>query len=993
MGYLTNARSGVFRPGLLKALSIGMLLTAGTAVGQGIEPPTPADPTRLGAGNLVSNGLFNTPVLSPDWRVEIAPGQRSSEATAILLNNQRQGAVATISQVVRGLVPGQSYEIGVEWRPGTEVETHIGPDSVVLELRIDGVAVEWLAPGGVPGWRVSRVAFTAGAAESVLSLSASVETPEQDIAVNWIGLFPADVPGTGLATLEEDKQLNEAMADLRDGADVEAALDVIARINPPVGTSVETPVFVVAPPAEGQPELCFARVTGDGLEWGGGTVWEEANVRALCKGTVDADARISCFTEQLSELFDWRLAIDRCLELDAPTAVASQTSVADEPAPAAAADASQADLCFERIMRDGLDYGGGTVWQEPNARAFCEGASDADARIACFTEQLPQRGDWMSAAQFCMQPDASQTAGVTPEPMPEPEQPAVADEPAPAAAADASQADLCFERIMRDGLDYGGGTVWQEPNARAFCEGASDADARIACFTEQLPQRGDWMSAAQFCMQPDASQTAGVTPEPMPEPEQPAVADEPAPAAAADASQADLCFERIMRDGLDYGGGTVWQEPNARAFCEGASDADARIACFTEQLPQRGDWMSAAQFCMQPDASQTAGVTPEPMPEPEQPAVADEPAPAAAADASQADLCFERIMRDGLDYGGGTVWQEPNARAFCEGASDADARIACFTEQLPQRGDWMSAAQFCMQPDASQTAGVTPEPMPEPEQPAVADEPAPAAAADASQADLCFERIMRDGLDYGGGTVWQEPNARAFCEGASDADARIACFTEQLPQRGDWMSAAQFCMHPDASGNAGVTPEPMQEAMPEPEQPAVADRPATDLPESSGQAITFGEPVYAGVQVWMMAYSIGDHVREDSPDDPNYYVGGLEGRPGITVNGAFHFDVGVIDGGDYVVLKVVGGGGLEGQYLTATADGVTYSHDLTDAAAFVPRAAFGTPDPNFVSLESTAFPGTFLRHQSFVLRRDAVTEDSPSLLRRDASFTFVPAAQ
>lgn len=48
---------------------------------------------------------------------------------------------------------------------------------------------------------------------------------------------------------------------------------------------------------------------------------------------------------------------------------------------------------------------------------------------------------------------------------------------------------------------------------------------------------------------------------------------------------------------------------------------------------------------------------------------------------------------------------------------------------------------------------------------------------------------------------------------------------------------------------------------------------------------------------------------------------------------------------------------------------------------------------SFASFESEAYPGHFLRHQSFRLKLDPAGPDSESLLRRDATFRIEPSPE
>ncbi|MEO0881160.1 MAG: hypothetical protein AAFY34_00385 [Pseudomonadota bacterium] len=65
-------------------------------------------------------------------------------------------------------------------------------------------------------------------------------------------------------------------------------------------------------PTSKEPAACYASVVGDGLEWGGGTVWVPQNIVSLCEGTLDAKTRIGCFVDQRESGLTWQAAIETC---------------------------------------------------------------------------------------------------------------------------------------------------------------------------------------------------------------------------------------------------------------------------------------------------------------------------------------------------------------------------------------------------------------------------------------------------------------------------------------------------------------------------------------------------------------------------------------------------------------------------------------------------------------------------------------------------------
>ncbi|MEM7662236.1 MAG: hypothetical protein AAF292_08290 [Pseudomonadota bacterium] len=58
-------------------------------------------------------------------------------------------------------------------------------------------------------------------------------------------------------------------------------------------------------------------------------------------------------------------------------------------------------------------------------------------------------------------------------------------------------------------------------------------------------------------------------------------------------------------------------------------------------------------------------------------------------------VCYAKVVENGLQWGGGTVWVPQNIVSLCEGALDADERIGCFSGQLNSGRQWPQAIEAC----------------------------------------------------------------------------------------------------------------------------------------------------------------------------------------------------------------------------------------------------------------------------------------------------------
>lgn len=139
----------------------------------------------------------------------------------------------------------------------------------------------------------------------------------------------------------------------------------------------------------------------------------------------------------------------------------------------------------------------------------------------------------------------------------------------------------------------------------------------------------------------------------------------------------------------------------------------------------------------------------------------------------------------------------------------------------------------------------------------------------------------------------------------------------------------------------------------------------------------------------LLTYSINDQVRGTDGAAPDYFVAVDAAGEGVIVEGE-GVALTALRQGDQVVFQVAEGP-FKGQVLIGEDDRVVLG-EFRSEAFFLVRPPLEPVDGNFASFESEAYPGQYLRHQGFRLKLDDAGPDSPSLLRRDATFRFEPAA-
>lgn len=147
-------------------------------------------------------------------------------------------------------------------------------------------------------------------------------------------------------------------------------------------------------------------------------------------------------------------------------------------------------------------------------------------------------------------------------------------------------------------------------------------------------------------------------------------------------------------------------------------------------------------------------------------------------------------------------------------------------------------------------------------------------------------------------------------------------------------------------------------------------------------------------RMYLLAYSVNDQVRGAAKAANDHYMGVQAGIGKIFQDTKQRtlFEVVDIDKAAKIVALRVADGADKGKFLQLHDNEAKLGTDQGDKKVqFQVRTPLEPALGSFVSLESVAMPGEFLRHQGFVLKLDKIDMMSSSLDRRDATFSFVKA--
>jgi hypothetical protein len=143
-------------------------------------------------------------------------------------------------------------------------------------------------------------------------------------------------------------------------------------------------------------QACFDAVQGK-VAWsqGGTKQWDPANIRKLCKGATDANARVACFKNGIATHNQWAKAITECQAGgSSSTGTVANTPAASPPEKEGVSPEEHA--CWSAI-------GGSKGWggSAEDLRVACRGVKNPPARATCFANEVEKGNAWKQAATTC----------------------------------------------------------------------------------------------------------------------------------------------------------------------------------------------------------------------------------------------------------------------------------------------------------------------------------------------------------------------------------------------------------------------------------------------------------------------------------------------------------------------------------------------------------------------------------------------------------------
>ncbi|BCW90074.1 hypothetical protein sos41_32420 [Alphaproteobacteria bacterium SO-S41] len=226
-------------------------------------------------------------------------------------------------------------------------------------------------------------------------------------------------------------------------------------------------------------------------------------------------------------------------------------------------------------------------------------------------------------------------------------------------------------------------TWWEQPADLWAEKCAAGADAAL----EELSALVGGTSGTTASAEPAPNRG---TPEPGMPPGEPAAGPGPAPAASGGAEE-QRCMSMV--DGQiawSQSGETSWNPDNIAALCAGATDADARIACFTNRIAAGEDWSTAIPACAANDRApiEASPLPEDPAPVPGEPASGPESTSPNSGSEAEVQRCKE-LLQDQVPWQIDPPerhWSEPALNALCNGTTDAAATVMCFQDALYNNG-------------------------------------------------------------------------------------------------------------------------------------------------------------------------------------------------------------------------------------------------------------------------------------------------------------------
>ena len=239
------------------------------------------------------------------------------------------------------------------------------------------------------------------------------------------------------------------------------------------------PTTVVVSAETPSEKACFDAVQGK-VAWSqaGGTNWDPANIKNLCKGAVDPQARIACFSARIQKLDDWAKAIEGCR--NAGTTTASSGTSSSTNLSAANSGTTEEQACFNAVQgKVAWNREGATLWGRSAVIDLCKGAVDYPTRIACFKDRIVSHGNVSQAIVDC------QGYGLLPV----------------VTIVATAQEQACKNDLLA--AKYSAMLSSDEPTRQAqadrFCRGAVNAPARVSCFENYYQKTNSVSESTDNC--------------------------------------------------------------------------------------------------------------------------------------------------------------------------------------------------------------------------------------------------------------------------------------------------------------------------------------------------------------------------------------------------------------------------------------------------------------------------------------------------------------
>jgi hypothetical protein len=208
-------------------------------------------------------------------------------------------------------------------------------------------------------------------------------------------------------------------------------------------------------------------------------------------------------------------ACDAKFPEDAANGRAAQTATGAQPAASApqAGGMSEEERCVSMV--DGQvawDQAGSTDWNPGNVAALCQGATDAEERIACFRAGIAAHGEWVRAIADCTGADGASATDAEPPPAEAGPQETVAPDQ-DGLACDTALEDQCKALLQGQvpwtlsNAENPATRTWEPENLDRLCACTPDPAQTVQCFQNALYEiestgQGGWYEAMEACRVP-----------------------------------------------------------------------------------------------------------------------------------------------------------------------------------------------------------------------------------------------------------------------------------------------------------------------------------------------------------------------------------------------------------------------------------------------------------------------------------------------------------